>query len=180
MKHRLPAILATITLFCVPFLSAGQETAPVKEPRRIGDKAGIEGAFGLKLDDKFTPDPKTRIDEGQYQGGYRFTPQKPNPQFSEYIVFIAPNSHRIYRIVAVSSYEWNAQEKGFRFSERLRNYLASKYGSLIQVTRFISVNNVSEKDKLEVTLEYLDAGVQSIAVEEQISNDLQGFDGEGL
>src|SRR5262245_20876873 len=121
MKRYLPAILATITLG-FPFSLAGQEAATEGRGNITGANLIIEGAFGQKFGEKFTPDPTARIEQGEHQGGYRFTPQKPNPQFSEYIVFVTPNSHRIYGIVGVSTYEEKEIEKGIQFSERLTKY----------------------------------------------------------
>jgi len=66
----------------------------------------LDGAFGLRFGDVFTPNENTprgtvRTDEYARTQAFRFQPAAPNRLFQEYWVFITPTSHRIYRIVAV-------------------------------------------------------------------------------
>jgi hypothetical protein len=67
-------------------------------PARALEK--IEGAFGLKLGDVWHPKEKP---DSKYGGGegYKFTPAQPNSAFSDYLVWITPESHRIFKIMAI-------------------------------------------------------------------------------
>lgn len=60
----------------------------------------IEGAFGLRLGDRFEPTThaKSILHLGE---GFEFSPKKPNSAFSDYLVFVTPQSHLIYQIAAV-------------------------------------------------------------------------------
>ncbi len=66
----------------------------------------LDGAFGLRLGDVFTPNETNsqgtvRTDEHAHLPAYRFQPQVPNRNFTEYWVYVTPTTHRIFRIVAV-------------------------------------------------------------------------------
>ncbi len=66
----------------------------------------LEGAFGLKLGDVFTPTESNptgivRTDENARFQAFRFQPIAPNRHFFEYWVYVTPATRRIYRIVAV-------------------------------------------------------------------------------
>jgi hypothetical protein len=66
----------------------------------------IEGAFGLKLGDVFEPktSPIPKGPDGvqfSLNGAYEFTPKERNKDFSDYYVFITPNSHLVCKILAV-------------------------------------------------------------------------------
>jgi hypothetical protein len=66
----------------------------------------LQGAFGLKFGDVFTPTQSNpsgmvRTDEHSRMLAYQFKPTAPNRNFDEYWVYITPTTHRIFRIVAV-------------------------------------------------------------------------------
>lgn len=66
----------------------------------------LEGAFGLRFGDVFTPSEQNvsdivRTDDQIRTRAYKFLPAVANHSFTEYWVYITPVTHRIYRIVAV-------------------------------------------------------------------------------
>jgi hypothetical protein len=94
----------------------------------------VEGAFGLKLGEAFEPTThRAGLHYAPSPGGwlnaddaYEFTPKKPNPAFSNYTVFITPNSHVIYCIEAIHKEPGDARDC-YSFMRGLRVALWLKY-----------------------------------------------------
>src|SRR5687768_2659483 len=84
----------------------------------------IEGAFGVKLGDVFAP--KKAPITGYDFPAYEFTPEKPNSAFSTYLVFITPNTHRIFRIMALGLAP--DAETALKQSKAIGAVLHQKYG----------------------------------------------------
>src|SRR5688500_13902975 len=84
----------------------------------------IEGAFGLKLGAVFHPKtaPITEYDFAAYE----FRPEKPNSNFSRYVVFITPSTHQIFRIMAAGTAP--DSDTASKRSKALGTVLHQKYG----------------------------------------------------
>ena len=114
----------------------------------------IEGAFGLRFGEVFEPTAapvavQSRTDN--FFGAYEFKPDKPNPAFSTYVVWVSPASHRIYKIAAVRTFaDFDERE---RTAAKLVAALSNKYsdtpvlqGPVSQYHKSIEVNNFDAKD----------------------------------
>jgi hypothetical protein len=90
--------LATPSRLIIKFALFALVLSSVVIPARAVEK--IEGAFGLKLGDVWHPKEKPDMKYGGGEG-YTFTPAQPNSAFSDYLVWITPESHRIFKIMAI-------------------------------------------------------------------------------
>jgi hypothetical protein len=87
----------------------------------------IEGAFGLKLGDKFKP-KRNRRNSTTTSGEtiYYFKPSKKFRKFREYYVLITPETKKIYQIWAIAKI--SEEQKFLREQEIILNILEKKYG----------------------------------------------------
>jgi len=171
MKHIL-AILTAIT-FATTALAA--------------DK--IEGAFGLRLGDSFEPSGRRLVVEGvtDTEDAFEFVPKKPNPAFSTYVVFITPNTHRIYRILAISKPADSALAN--EQSNIIIALLHRKYGAgpfrggqftISQESRNVTVTIWSAGSQVSLRADYRDETLVTQASEERLDNKLKGANADGL
>ena len=97
---------------------------------RAGEK--VEGAFGFKFGDSFQPSSPPVMKDVVGGKGFEVKAKVPNPMFSEYLVYITPNSHLIYQIVglarAVDKPGDNVSHSCHELQEKLGAILERKYG----------------------------------------------------
>lgn len=135
-------------------------------------KENIEGAFGLKFGDVF--EPKTAPVSYYNSAAYEFEPEKPSSSFTKYVVFITPNTRRIFRIMAIG--QGSDSETAVKRSKALGALLHQKYGDGVQrqgapivqgEKRQILVSVGENKSANEFRVIYQDTALQGQAVEEQ-------------
>lgn len=147
----------------------------------------IEGAFGLKLGDVFSPtgiegEAKQSVSDNRYQ----FTPEKPNKVFSEYFVVVTPTTHRIYRIIAIA--RWPDGNEGYKVSEAIAALLNRKYGEtskligqVVQNNRVVGMSNDSSgPEGVTFHVTYEDSDIARQAEVERIEKALKNVDTTGL
>lgn len=142
----------------------------------------IEGAFGLKLGDPFQP-KNAAVSKFGFAAGYEFTPEKPNSALTTYFVYITPNSHLIYQIVAVGTAE--DSQSASNMSKKIRAIVGRKYEdtptndeSIEQGARRVEVvkreSFVSQqisKTQYSFAVFYTDTRLQSQASQERSENE---------
>ena len=167
MKH----ILTLFTLAAFAFSASATEK--------------IEGGFGLKLGDSFEPSGSRFLAEDA--DAFEFTPKVANPAFSTYVVFITPNSHQIYRILAISKPLESGT--GFEQSNTILALIHRKYGigpfrganAISQGQRKVSVNNNGAgTPAFTFRLSYTDENLSTQASEERLDNKLKGANADGI
>ncbi|MDP6736672.1 MAG: hypothetical protein QF732_09280 [Nitrospinaceae bacterium] len=105
--------------------------------------APIDSAFGLKLGDRLDVEsPSVQKIKGITNDVYRVTPPKPLEGFGDYVVFITPLNHKIFRIRAIAKYE--DLDDAHRDFKIFRNVLSDKY------EKNIDSNGKSESIKVSV------------------------------
>ena len=142
----------------------------------------IEGAFGLKLGEVFEPTTVT-VDPLNQGDGYEFKPDQPNAAFSSYWVWVTPNSHRIYRIVAVGVCADTAERE--RTMEKITAVLSSKYSdkptniaSFLQGSRLVQLEGLTRKGNPpnRFYIDYSDGAVEQQKRDEEKANEQARID----
>ncbi len=151
--------------------------------------ADIDGAFGFKLGEVFTPESGAKSKMLSGLEVYRVTPKIPNPTFSIYEIHVSVTSRKICQISA----EGESTPDGATF-RKVQTFLARKYGGEITKDgssfekngRFALLESMAtqQDDMARFKVTYTDTELYRAAYQEfklsERTKLIEGFDGAGL
>lgn len=156
-------------------------------------KDNIEGAFGLKLGDKF--EESQAIGSSSLTDGtpmLEFLPQKPFRSFNRYYVIVTPKTKLIHSIWGVGSFDKKA--KCQKEQALVTAILQEKYGETSEANLAASIYNVDKIDQgnrviytkcdgysdVTLSVRYIDSNLRQQAENERILIESQKLDSSGL